>query len=127
MKSLKKRKKQRPETVKIGHAEVKIYPHRKKIKGRKEPYVTWQVADLTGEERKFRTFADHAAAMREAERIAGLISVGQANAATLTNGEAESYGRAVELLRPTGDALLTAVERYVEATKLLGGGSRLGD
>ena len=47
------------------------------------------------------------------------------NAATLTNVEAESYGRAIELLRPTGDALLTAVERYVEAAKLLGGGSRL--
>jgi len=48
MKNLKKRKKGKPETVKIGHAVVKIYPHRKKIKGRKDLYVTWQVADFTG-------------------------------------------------------------------------------
>ena len=125
MKRLKKRKKQKPETVKIGHVTVKIYPHRKKRKGRKTPYLNWQVADMTTGERKWRTFADHAAAIREAERIAGLLSAGRVTAASMNNSDAASFGRAVELIRPTGDALEIVAARYAECVKILGDGSRL--
>src|SRR5690242_7639008 len=114
MKRLKKRKKQKPETVKVGHITVKIYPHRKRIAGQKRPYLNWQVADYTTGERKWRTFADHAAAIREAERIAGLLSAGDVTAATMKNADAASWGRAVELIRPTGDALEVAAARYAE-------------
>lgn len=119
--TIKKRKKQKPETVKVGHAVVKIYPHRKNIPGRKEPYVTWQVADFTSGDRKFRTFADHDAARREAERLAGLISAGEAEAAKLSNRDAEIYLIAKDKVAPTGDSLLVVAERYFEAVKILGG------
>ena len=108
-----KRKYGKPEHIIVGNSIVKIYPH-VKSKGRTEPYVCWQVADFTSGERRFRTFADHDSAVREAKRIAGLLSAGDAIAAAMSSNDAASYGRAVELIRPTGDPLELVAARYAE-------------
>jgi integrase len=121
MKRPKKRKYQKPEIVTIGNTHVKIYPHRRKIPGLKRPHVTWQVADKTTGERRLRGFADHAAAVREAERIARLESSGQAVAASMSDRQAASFGRAIQLIKPTGDELEIVAARYAEAVKILGG------
>ena len=117
----------KPETVKVGNVVVKIYPHRKHIAGREQPSLNFQVADYTTGRRKWKTFADHAAAIREAERIARQTSTGQVEAAMMTNAQAQSYGRAVMLIKPTGDTLETAAERYAKAVQILGMGSKLED
>ena len=49
------------------------------------------------------------------------MSAGDVQAAQMRNGEAASYGRAVELLRPTGVSLEVAAAHYAEAFKILKG------
>src|SRR5207302_2843289 len=49
------------------------------------------------------------------------LASGDAAAATMLNSEAASYGRAVELLRPTGAALEVATAAYAKAFEILGG------
>jgi hypothetical protein len=63
-------------------------------------------SDYTNGSRRMRGFNDHKAALTEAERIARTLSAGEAISASMRNLEAASYGRAVELLRPTGVALM---------------------
>jgi integrase len=43
----------------------------------------------------------------------------------MSSNDAASYGRAVELIRPTGDPLELVAARYAEAVKLIGNGSRI--
>ncbi len=114
-----------PETVKAGNVVVKIYPHRRHVAGREKPYLNWQVANYTTGKRCLKQFADHDAAIREAERIARQIASGQVEAATMNNNAAQSYGRAVELLRPTGDSLEVACERYARFVSIVGMGSKM--
>lgn len=85
----------------------------------------FQVADHSTGTRRLRSFGTRADAIAEAERISRLLSGGQAEAARMTNFEAASYGKAIELLRDTGDALEIACHRYAEAVKVLGSGSLL--
>jgi integrase len=122
---MKQRKRQIPETVQVGNVVVKVYPHRRHIEGREQPYLNWQVADYTTGRRRLIQFADHTAAIREAERIARQTSTGQVEAAMMTNADAQSYGRAVALIKPTGDTLETACELYAKAVAILGTGPKL--
>jgi integrase len=111
----------KPETVKVGNVLVKIYQ-------RSRPTTTggkrsiWEVADYTGGFRRMHSFSDFAQARREAERIAGLLSKGEATAANLRNSEAAEYGNAVAILRNANlrTSLQTVADRYVEAVKILG-------
>ena len=75
--------------------------------------------------RRLLSFKTHAAAWEKAEKLAGLLSSGKTVAAQMAATDAASYGRAIELLRPTGDSLEIAVSRYAAAVKVLGDGSRL--
>ncbi len=68
-----------------------------------------------------RGFNDAGAARREAGRIALQLSTGEATAATMRNSEAASYGRAIELLRPTGVSLEVAVATFADCFALLRG------
>ena len=83
--------------------------------------TVFEVSDYTGGARRLRSFTDHAAARREAERIARQLASGDATAATMRNREAASFGRALELLRPTGTALEVATAAYAKAFEILGG------
>jgi integrase len=108
------------ETVTQGNAAVKIY-RRTRGKG-KAKRVIFEVVDHTGGPgaRRLRGFGDHARAYAEAERIARQLSTGAAAAASLTNSDAASYGRALELLAPTGVSLEAATSDYARAFELVG-------
>lgn len=104
------------EEVKVGNVAVRIYKGRHSS-GRDR----WRVADHSTGERRLRDFYDANLARQEAGRIARLLANGEAEAASLTGKEAASYGRAIELLRPTGLPLEIAAATVAEAVALLGG------
>jgi site-specific recombinase XerD len=108
------KRKDRPEKVTVGNVKVAIY-HR-----RKAGYDVFEVADYSNGPRRLRSFADHARARAEAERIARLLSAGEVAALDLRPNERASYGRAVELLRPTGVPLELAAAHFAQAVQILG-------
>jgi len=108
------------ETVTVGNAMVRIYRRERPTTTGKQRTV-FEVADYTSGVRRLRGFTDHGDARGEAQKIARQLSSGDATAATMRNGEAASYGRALELLRPTGAALEVAAGAYAKAFEILGG------
>ena len=110
----------KPEQVKVGNVIVKIYHRDRKTTTGKRRTV-FEVADYSNGVRRLRGFTDHGKARKEAEKIASQLSSGDATAATMLNSEAASYGRAVELLRPTGAALEVAAGVYAKCFEILGG------
>jgi len=122
-----KRKGRKPEIVKIGNVAVKIYRRQKTIKSKRrdgstaeKDYTVFQVEDYTTGKRSFHDTTKHAKALALAERLAGQISTGQTTAASMTNAQAASYGRAVELL-PPGMALEVAAGTVAKCVEILGG------
>jgi len=111
----------KPEAVKVGSVSVKIYSRLRLHKKVGKTYRVYEVADYSSGVRRLRSFNDHTEARKEAERIARQLSSGEATAALLRNSEAASYGRALELLRPTGTALEVATAHYAKAVEILGG------
>jgi integrase len=123
-----KHKGRKPESVKVGSVAVKIYRRVKTIKSKRKDgtvaendYTVFEVEDYTAGTRRFRSFSDHGEAIREAEKLAGQISTGQATAASMTNPQAASFGCATELLRPTGLSLEMAAAIVAKCHEILGG------
>ena len=83
--------------------------------------TTFEVADYTNGKRRFRVFTDETQAKREAERIARQLATGESTAASMRNTDAASYGRAIELLRPTGASLEVGRRHYAKAYGILCG------
>ena len=107
------------ETVTVGNAIVKIYKRE-----RHSQYGTrlvFEVADYSAGTRTLRSFSTHTQARQEAEKVARQLSTGDAAAASMRNHEAASYGRAMQLLRPTGASLELAAAVYARCFELLGG------
>lgn len=100
----------------MGNVVVRIYRGRHSS-GRDR----WRIADHTSGTRRLRDFYHRDLALAEAHRMARLLANGEAEAAGMTGKEAASYGRAVELLRPTGASLELVAATYAEAVALLGG------
>lgn len=122
-------KRRKPETVKLGNIAVKVYHRIKRHKRKPQPgsvkvevveYPIWEVEDYTAGTRRLRSFSDHGKAIKEADRIAALLSSGDVTAATMRNSQAASYGRAVELLRPTGASLEYAASVFAKCFEILG-------
>jgi integrase len=109
------------EAVSVGNVTVKLYRRRRITANGKKKRTIYELADFTSGVRRLRGFADHGDARNEAEKIARQLSTGDATAATMRNPEAASYGRAVELLRPTGAALEMAAGTFAKAFEILGG------
>jgi integrase len=105
----------RVETVTVGSVKVKLYT---RVRG---DYNVHEIADYSTGKRRLRSFSDHAKARQEAERIARLMSSGEAHAASLTGKEAASFGRASELIRETCVSIELAAASFAEAFKILGG------
>jgi len=103
----------------VGNVTVKIYT-RIKTGANGKKLTFYQLADRTSGKRVLRGFSDIAEAKAEAKRIAEQIATGQTEAASLTNAQAASHVRAVELLRPFDVSLEVAVATYVESRKILG-------
>ncbi len=116
---MKTNTKSKPETVSVGNVIVKIYRRERVINSKK--YSTFEVADFTKGARRLRSFASHGDARNEALKIARQIASGETTAASMRNSEAASFGRALELLRPTGASLELATAHFAEAFKILGG------
>jgi hypothetical protein len=117
------RSKRRIETVHVGNASVKSYRRTRTVGGNR--YLTFEVRDYTGGRRRLRSFADHQAAVREAERLAQQLATGDALAAAMSGREVASFARCLELLRTIGDPPELACARYAEAVGVLGNGSLL--
>ena len=116
---MKRKTRVKPAGEKVGNATVKIYQRRRRtIKGKWR--TIFEVEDKTGEGRVLRGFSDEAKAKKEANRIASQLSSGDATAAKMLNREAASYGRAIELLRPSGISLEIAAATVAQAVKLMG-------
>jgi integrase len=107
------------ETVKAGGISVKIYG-RERIKNG-VVYPQFDVADYTTGTRRFRSFADHAEARREAETIARRLATGDATAAAMTGRDSASLARARQLLEGTGLSIEVAAAHFAQAVKELGG------
>ena len=114
-----KRKRSSKEVVTVGNVKVKIY-----TRTRRNEYGTrqiYEVSDYTGGTRRLRSFSNHAEARQEAEKVARQLSTGDALAGAMRNADAASYGRAIELLRPTGASLELAAAVYAKCFEILGG------
>jgi integrase len=107
------------ETVSVGNVTVRIYKRSRRTASGKSRTI-FEVADYSGGARRLRGFGDHRAALDEADKIARQIASGNNTAATMLNSEAASYGRAVQLLRPTGATLELACAVYAKAYEILG-------
>ncbi len=119
MKRSQRSRRSKPETVTVGNIKVSIYKRTRPTAIGKERSV-FEVADYTAGTRRLRSFTDHAEARREAERIARQLSTGDATAAQMLNSDAASYGRALELLRPTGATLEMASATFAKCFEILG-------
>ncbi len=107
--------------VKVGGVTVSVY-HRIR-KG--TDYEQFQLADYLTGRRILRTFSDRATAIREAERVARLLSRGETAAASIRSADAGAYTRALQLIEPTGDAIEIACSRYAAAFDIIGNGELL--
>jgi integrase len=118
---MKGSKSSQPERVKVGDVTVKIYQRTRNtaIGGTR---TIWEVANYVNGKRRLTSFSEHAKARTEAERIAGLLSSGQAIAADLRAAEAAEYGNAVAILRNAGltTSLQTVADRYVRMVEIYG-------
>jgi integrase len=124
----KRSKRNKPEVVKVGNIVVRIYKRTKRVKTKakdgtvtEREYTVFEVEDCRSGSRVLRSFSDHSEAIAEANKIGDGQSSAKALASEMTNKEAASYGRAIELLRPTGATLEAAADTYARAVKILGG------
>lgn len=121
MSANKKRQKQKPDKVTVGNVTVKIYRRqRPTLAGGKR--TIYEVANYVNGRRRLTSFSDAGSARADAERIAGLLSSGQAIAADLRAAEAAEYGNAVAILRNAGieTSLQTVADRYVQMVQIYG-------
>lgn len=111
-----------PKTYVDGNIRVKIY-RRLRANGS----IGFEVSDHSAGKRRLISRPTEELAFAEARRIAGLLIGGHVEAAQMTSSAAASYGRAVELLRPTATPdspavpLEIAAGRFAEAFMILGG------
>jgi len=117
---MKRKDRLKHETVSVCNVTVKIYRRQRRRTTGKSRTI-YELADYTTGIRRLRGFSDHGDARKEAEKIARSISAGEATVATMRNPEAASYGRAVELLRPTRTPIEIAAGAYANAFEILGG------
>ena len=121
---MKRTTRSKPESVKAGNVTVRIYKRRRQTTTGNFRTV-FEVADYSEGVRRFRGFSERAAAVEAAKGIAGKIASGDVSAASLSNSESASFGRAVELLRPTGASLELAASTFAKCFELLGGDNLL--
>lgn len=105
-----------PRTVRVGGTQVKVYRVT-----RADGSPGFKVADYSGGSRRLLSFPTAAAALSEAERIARLMASGESHAASVSGKDVASYGRAMELLRPTGVSIELAAANFAKAFQILGG------
>jgi integrase len=107
------------EAATVGSVVVRIYRRlRTRLKGGTREY--FEVSDHTSGRRHIHGFAKLHKARACASRIAEQLASGESTAAGMSNSQAASYGRAVELLLPTGAAIEVACATYAKCFAILG-------
>ena len=107
------------EAATVGSVVVKIYRRlRTRLKGGTRE--VFEVVDHTSGRRHIHGFAKLHKARACAGRIAEQLATGESTAASMSNSQAASYGRATELLQPTGTALEVACAIYAKCFAILG-------
>jgi integrase len=109
----------KPIIVKVGNAAVKIY------QGKSRGYDLFTVVHYAGGQRKRETFAKLQDAKRRAGEVARAMLNGRLAVLELTSADREGYVSALELLKPLGIPLHSAIEEYVAARSHLHGESLL--
>jgi integrase len=109
----------KPIIVKVGNAAVKIY------QGKSRGYDLFTVVHYAGGQRKRETFAKLEDAKRRAGEVAHAMLNGRLAVLELTSADREGYVSALELLKPLGVPLHSAIEEYVTARSHLHGESLL--
>ena len=117
---MKRKARSKPQVVKLGNVIVRLYKRKRRTTIGKFRTV-YEIADYTSGTRRFRGFSDHAAAVEAANDIGQKIASGNVEAASMLNADAASYGRAVELLRPTAVTLELAAATFAKCFEILGG------
>jgi hypothetical protein len=102
-------------SVKFGSAVVPVY--RLGSGGR----VRFAISFCREGKRERRAFTTLEAAKKEALLVAQRIQAGRQEMNDLRPLDREAYRTAVDLLEPTGVPLVTAIQEYIRAAKLLGG------
>ena len=115
---MKRKRKAKIETVTFGNVAVKIYKRERRNEYGER--LVFEVSDYTNGTRRLRSFSDHTKARQEAEKIAMQLSTGDALAGAMRSADAASYGRAMELLRPTGASLELACATFASCFETLG-------
>jgi integrase len=122
---------ERYETATVGNSTVKIY-RRLRRGAQRGQRVIYEIADYTdphgfrrdGKRRETRRrllgFHNLRKARAAAKRIAGHVATGNVAAAQMLPGDAASYGRSVELVRPTGISLEVAASTFAKCYELVG-------
>src|ERR1035437_3411985 len=118
------RRVQLPYTVKDGNVAFRIHAYKKR-KGKKS-YVCYRFRWRDGDNRgKTKDNADLNTLITAARTEATAINRGNLDALVLTNTDKLAYERSVNLLKPTGVLLETAISEYIQARTMLDGGSVL--
>jgi integrase len=107
------------ELVLQGNASVKIYRRARSGWKGKRRWI-YEVVDYLSGPRRLRGFGQLDKARDAAKGIAKGLASGKAAVAAMTNADAAVYGKAVEILRPTGLSLEVAAAIVANAIKILG-------
>jgi integrase len=95
--------------IKAGSVTVNIY------RGKSRGYDLFTVVHYQNGQRKRKAFGSLADAKAHADDVAAQISCGQIDVLNLTSADRQSYVNALNLLRPLGMPLHSAIEEYVAA------------
>jgi integrase len=118
-----KKREKSPKIVKVGSAVVKIYSG--KVKMNRKKYDVFTVVYYENGQRQRRNFGNLDDAKKEAQEIATKIAQGRASVHELTGSDRDSYFAVLNLLKPHGVPLHSAIEEYVTARKHMDGESLL--
>ncbi len=105
-----------PKEIRVGSVSVRVY---QRVRANGTP--GFELADYSTGTRRLRSFPTAEAALAEAQRIGRLMASGDAHAARLSGKDIASFGRALELLEPTGLSIELAAATVAEAFTLLDG------
>ncbi len=118
-KAWKPEKNEAYELATAGSVGVKLYRRQRRTPKGETRWI-YEVVDHTQGHRRLRSFSDLAKARKDANRIAEQLATGKATAAQMSNAQAASFGRATELLKPTGLSLEVSAAIVAKSVEILG-------
>jgi integrase len=112
-----------PILIKYGSVGVTIYQGESKLKGKSKKYPLYTLVWREGRKRYRKAFRNLGKATDHAGLVAKRLESGHRTAARMSNADAEAFGLAMKDLAPLKIPLNVAVKEFVQASKLIDGGS----